>query len=480
MKNSAKLILLITFCILFSLNRICYAIPKELQSLPYAIYPDSSTYNIERFDFNKRFDIHPKAIFIPDSNAALIKTIKILHKNKLNFSIRSGGHCFEASSLSPDYIVDLRNFNSIKFLKNGVYVGTGVRSSFIIEALGERNLAIPTGTCASVGIGGLALGGGIGWLSRTYGLTSDAIKSITLLTADAKIIEVNPETAPDLFWALRGAGQQSYGIVLGFTFKPVDIPEASFIKLSWEWDPALASEIIHSWHQWIQGLPENINPVLTFIYSHHHLSISITGLKVGHSPFREWESAFKKLHPHIEVKTGNYLQLTKVWEEHPNTPFLKIKSNMTFKVPPAPAIEYLIHYLEKLQRQQADFNFVIEITALGGEFARGNSAFFPRKAFEWWHEVASWENPSQTPYALHSIRQFNAKLTSWVGIFCYSNDVDYDLGKNYLTAYYGNHINRLIKIKNKYDPYNFFHWKQSIPVSSPDYTKSLLNKPNIP
>lgn len=440
------------------------SIPSKLQGLPFVTYPvEISHYNTERFNFNKRFNIFPKAIIAPKSFSTLSKVLHFLRKKHLNFSIRSGGHCFEPGSLSHDYILDLRRFNSIEISENEVYIGAGARLGPVIQKLGKYDLAIPTGTCQSVGIAGLTLGGGIGFLSRTFGLTCDALKSITFLTADSKIIEVSENQYPDLFWALRGAGNGSYGIALGFTFKTFHVPKASFLKLKWEWNSLLVHQIFDAWHEWIQQLPDNINPVLTLEYSDGVLSILLEALKVGKVPFTEWEQTFQKLNPRVELQTGRYVDLAQLWADSPTTPFQKIKSLIAFQPIPNAAIQLTIEYLEQLQLNQAPFHVGFEFSAFGGKLAQGDTAFFPRKAFEWWHQAVNWNQQEQETVALASIRQFYALVSPLVSNFCYANDVDYDLGSQYLEAYYGDHVSRLIQIKNIYDPQNIFHWEQSIP-----------------
>lgn len=441
------------------------SIPKKLQGLNYIVYPiQFLPYNTERFNFNKRFNVFPKAIIIPKSKNTLAKVLKFLREKHLDFSVRSGGHCFEPGSLSSDYILDLRRFNTIK-LKcfEDVYIGAGVRLGPVIKALGDINRAIPTGTCQSVGISGLSLGGGIGFLVRTYGLTCDAIKSITLLTADSEIIEVDSSHFSDLFWALRGAGNNSYGIALGFTFKTFYIPAASFFELKWNWDPALVTQIFHAYQSWIAQLPNSINPVLSMGYSNGALSISIIGLKVGADPFVEWEPAFNSLNPSVSIKTGSYLKLAQLWADSPTSPFQKVKSLMAFNPISDPVLAQTITYLQSLQTAQANFQVNFQFVALGGQYAQGNTAFFPRQAFEWWHQVANWNLQEQEPAALASLNAFYNSVQPLVSNFAYTNDTDYDLGPNYLTAYYGNNVSQLIQIKNKYDPNNIFHWTQSIP-----------------
>jgi len=443
------------------------SIPSRLQELSFAIYPTQVfTYNTVRFNFNKRFNVFPKAIIIPKSHASLAKVLKTLRKKNLAFAVRSGGHCFEPGSLSSDYVLDLRRFNSIKLSDEGeVYVGSGARLGPVIEKLGKLDLALPTGTCQSVGMGGLALGGGIGFLARTFGLTCDAVKSMIVLTADSAIIEVDENHYSDLFWALRGAGNNSYGIVLGFKFKTFSVPAATFFELKWNWDPLLIQQIFNAWHSWIAQLPNTINPVLTMSYSNGALSVSIVGLKVGSDPFVEWQTAFQNLNPTVNIHTGRYVDLAQLWADSPTEPFSKVKSLIAFTPIPAPAVQLAIDYMQQLQLSQAPFQASLQVTAFGGQLAQGDTAFFPRNAVEWWHQVVNWNQQEQEAAALASIGAFYSSVVPLVSNFAYSNDVDYDLGNSYLQAYYGDHVDRLIQIKNKYDPNNLFHWQQSIPLS---------------
>jgi len=440
------------------------SIPPKLRGLSFATYPiDIANYNIERFNFNKRFNIFPKAIFAPRCVSDLAKVLRYLSKHHLNFSIRSGGHCFEPGSLSPDYILDLREFDQIKVSKNKAYIGAGARLGPVIKKLGKCNYVIPTGTCQSVGIAGLTMGGGIGFLSRTFGLTCDAVESITFMTADSKIIKVNKNQHPDLFWALRGAGNGSYGIALGFTFKTFHVPKVSFLKLKWEWDPLLVHQIFDAWQAWIQNLPDSINPVLTLEYLDGKLGLLLEALKVGKEPFTEWEQAFQQFNPQVELQTGRYVDLAQLWADSPTAPFQKIKSLIAFQPISPFAVQLTIDYFEQLKLSKAPFDVGFEFSAFGGKLAQGDTAFFPRSAFEWWHQAVNWHQQEQGPAALASIRQFYNSVAPLVSKFSYANDVDYDLGSHYLKAYYGTHVNRLIKIKNIYDPKNIFHWKQSIP-----------------
>ena len=207
----------------------------------------------------------------------------------------------------------------------------------------------------------------------------------------------------------------------------------------------------------ISGLfscPIHINPSLELRYSNGEVNVLLTGLKVGDKPFTEWEQAFKDLNPTVHIHTGRYVDLASFWADSPTLPFSKVKSVMAFEPISDAILQKTIDYLEKLQMNKANFLISLEFVALGGKLSQGEAAFFPRKASQWWHQVANWNQQDQELAALDSIRQFYDSVAPLVSNYCYSNDVDYDLGNKYLEAYYGDHVERLIQIKNKYDPHN--------------------------
>ncbi len=451
------------------------SIPSELKNLPYGIYAEDSEYNTARLDYNKRFSYFPLAIFTPKTNKQAQTLLKKLKNHQLNFAIRSGGHCFEPGSLSSDFIFDLSHFNTIQpDIKNKeVYIGAGARLGDVIEKLGRLGFAIPTGTCPSVGVAGLALGGGIGFLCRPYGLTCDAIKSLTVLDAKGNIIEVNQQSYPDLFWAMRGAGNGSYGIVLGLTFHMVEIPIVTFYELSWEWDFRLIPDIFETWQHWVQDLPDTITSVLGIRHPQElcaipdetaPLVIRVHGLKIGKEPFNEWKKAFKHLKPKVQTFTGSYLEISKYWAVESSLPFNKNKSRILMKPVNKKVIMEVTRFFEKLEEINPDFVAYFNFEVLGGAVRNGDTAFFPREAFGWWQQAYFWDIPELSNDILALSQKFYDQIPNEVSKLCYANMVDYTLGRKYLPLYYGTHVDRLIKIKNKYDPTNLFHWKQSIPT----------------
>lgn len=442
-------------------------IPPALQNLNYVMYPNCDVYNTNRFDYNKRFNLFPTAIIVPQTLVQLQFAFQVLKENNLPFAVRSGGHCSGPGSLSSGYIIDLRNFNAIipNIGNSTVTIGAGCRLGEVISALGAINYAIPTGSCSSVGITGLALGGGIGLLARAYGLTSDSIISMTVLMADGTVIVVTKDTYPDLFWALRGAGANAFGIVLDFTFTMHYVPTVSYLQLSWPWHPSQVPQIVDAWQTWFPAQSTNITSEMIFYYNNGQLILKINALKIGATPFTEWQAAFEKFNPTVSVHQGTYLAAADIFASNYTQPFSKVKSKFLFSPLSSTAITALVNFMTQLGNNPCPFLFFIEFGgASGGAITQGDSAYYPRGAYAWMFQFIYWPFEFQQQEALNLIRQFYSSFEQYTSPYSYANLVDYDLGAYYLCAYYGSNISRLIQIKNIYDPTDIFRWHQGIPL----------------
>jgi len=444
------------------------SIPAALQGLDYVMYPNCDVYNTNRFNYNKRFNLFPIAIIVPQTQVQLQYAFQVLTQNNLPFTTRSGGHCYGPGSLSSGYIIDLRNFNAItpNVGNNTVTIGAGCRLGQVIETLGALNYAIPTGTCPSVGIAGLALGGGVGLLSRAYGLTADAVISMTVLMADGTIIEVTQDTYPDLFWALRGAGANAFGIVLDFTFTMYYVPTVSYLQLTWPWNPSQVAQIVNAWQAWFPVQSPDITSELIFYYNNGQVTLKLNALKVGATPFTEWQSAFAQFNPTVTTMyQGNYVGAADIFASTYTQPFSKVKSKFIFSPLSSDGIALIINFMSQLANNRCPYLLFLEFGgASGGVIERGDSSYFPRGAYGWIFQFIYWPFEFQHEGALNLIRQFYTSFERYTSPYNYANLVDYDLGAYYLYAYYGTNINRLVQIKNTYDPNNIFTWRQGIPL----------------
>ena len=140
-------------------------------------------------------------------------------------------------------------------------VGPGAQLIDLYAALSRRGLLVPAGSCPSVGVGGLALGGGHGLSGRRFGLTSDNLRAATIVTADGRARRVSSGAGEDLFWACRGGGGGNFGIATSLTFETHRAAGGSWFFVSWPWSQA--AEALAAWQAFAPGAP----PALTSIMS---------------------------------------------------------------------------------------------------------------------------------------------------------------------------------------------------------------------
>lgn len=190
------------------------------------VTPADESYDTARLTQSLREDRRPLAIVQAVTEQDVASTITFARERGLGLAIRSGGHGLAAGAIADNGIVlDLKQMSHVVVdpVSRTARIQPGATSAVIAAAAHEHGLALTTGDTASVGIGGLATGGGIGYLVRSHGLTIDNIMSARVATADGAIVVASPIEHPDLFWAIRGGGS-NFGVVTEFTVRlaPVD------------------------------------------------------------------------------------------------------------------------------------------------------------------------------------------------------------------------------------------------------------------
>jgi len=169
----------------------------------------------------------PAVVFECATSQDVVLALQYAKAAKLLVSVRSGGHSNTGLSTNDGgIIIDVSLMNAVEVLDTHagrVRIGAGARWVDAAKALHEHGLAISSGDTRSVGVGGLTLGGGIGWMVRKYGLTIDSLQSVEMVTADGQILTVSAQSHPDLFWAVRGGGG-NFGVATSFeyTAHPID------------------------------------------------------------------------------------------------------------------------------------------------------------------------------------------------------------------------------------------------------------------
>jgi FAD/FMN-containing dehydrogenase len=172
----------------------------------------------------------------------------------LAVAVRSGGHCFAGRSSSDGLIIDVTPLNAVALDGGRVTVGAGTRLGELYDVLDRHGVTLPAGCGPTVGIAGLTLGGGLGILGRTYGLTCDSLRAAEVVLADGRVVTCDERREPELFWALRGGGNGTLGVVTSLVFDTVPAPDATGFHLTWPHPRAAA--IIEAWQGWAPDAPD--------------------------------------------------------------------------------------------------------------------------------------------------------------------------------------------------------------------------------
>jgi FAD/FMN-containing dehydrogenase len=235
--------------------------------------------------FNPRFDdILPTALARPVDARDVRDAIRFTVPRGIRVRARSGGHSYAGySTVSDGVVLDLRRLNSISVDKrNGTAtIGAGSQLIDISSALAGKGVTLPVGSCPSVGVAGVTLGGGFGLASRHFGLTLDSLLGVRIVTTDGELRTVDERSDPDLMWALKGGGGGNFGVVTDFVFRVHPLPKAaSYFEVVWPW--SAADEAIGAWQAWAPHAPDAVTSIL-HLNSGSHPSIAANGQFMGPS-----------------------------------------------------------------------------------------------------------------------------------------------------------------------------------------------------
>jgi FAD binding domain/Berberine and berberine like len=219
------------------------------------VLPGSPRYDEVRRPPIPRFhDVRPQAVVLCRTPADVGEAIAFARRSGIALAVRSGGHDFAGRSSGPGMVLDLTAMNSLEVSDGLATVGPGCRLGDLYTALAQHDVTIPGGCGATVGIGGQALGGGLGLLGRARGLTSDQVVAAQVALADGRVVECGEHRHEDLFWALRGAGSHGLGVVTRLTLRTLPEPAATSFHLEWPYERA--SALIAAWQEWSPPAPD--------------------------------------------------------------------------------------------------------------------------------------------------------------------------------------------------------------------------------
>ena len=234
--------------------------------------PGTSTYDTVRLVQNPRYDGAKPLAVLSVANAGDVATgLSFAQDHSVPVAIRSGGHSYPGWSAGDGaLVVDVRSLDTVSLDGTSVTVGAGAALLPVYDALAARGRGIGAGSCPTVGIAGLAQGGGVGVLTREHGLTCDQVTSMEVVLADGRTVTADVEREPDLFWALRGGGGGHLGVVTSFTLTTFEASDITRDFLTWPL--AAAREVVPAWLASAPGADRRLWSTLKLLGGEKHTS----------------------------------------------------------------------------------------------------------------------------------------------------------------------------------------------------------------
>jgi hypothetical protein len=438
----------------------------------HVVTPDAAGYDLARRSYNPLFDTRRPAAIAQCVNTSDVQAcVAAAVASRTPIAARGGGHSYAGYS-TPDnaLVVDLAGMSGVRVDGDTAVVGAGTRLIDVYAGLAAAGRCLPAGSCPSVGVAGLTLGGGIGVLSRKYGLTCDRLLGATVVTADGRARTVSAGAEPDLFWALRGGGGGNFGIVTSFTFATVPAPELTVFQLNYN----AVADAFGAWQPWIAAAPNEL-------WSNFNITggpaptCTVAGCYVG--PAGPVNAMLNTLvakagaPTYRTVRTMGYLDAMRYFggcatksmttcqaqthgAEWNREPF-RASSRMLAAPLRDPA------KIVEIATSHPDMHVIID--ALGGAVSSvsATDTAFPHRAALASIQLYLKTTPAAAQNATTQITTVRDELAQLVGTAAYVNYIDATM-PNWPQSYYGVNLPRLRQVAQTYDPTNTFTFAQAV------------------
>jgi FAD/FMN-containing dehydrogenase len=457
------------------------------------VRPDSPDYDSARKPAIARFQsIRPAAVVRCRTPDDVAETIRFAQLTRLPTGIRSGGHCFAGRSSSEGVVIDVAPMNEVSASDGVATIGAGAQLGAVYESLNQHDLTLAAGSCPSVGIAGLTLGGGLGILGRKYGLTSDQLLGAQVVLADAQVVDCDEDHDQELFWALRGAGAGNFGVVTSFVFRTRAAASATNFHLSWPYSRAAA--VIDAWQAWAPGASDDLYASL-LVRAPREVgrppSLDLFGSMLGSEEDAAGLLDDLAVRAGTDPTTHSLEHLTRqetlrYWADlgtadhtHPGEPqppteseHLLLKSEFFRQSLPSDAVAALLANLveERVAGQSRELDF----TPWGGAYNRirpDATAFVHRRELFSLKHSAVVDSDAAKDAARRWLTKSWTTARAWGSGGVFPNFPDPDL-EDWGHAYYGANYERLLRVKRTYDPGNVFRFHQSIASSARPHSTS--------
>jgi FAD/FMN-containing dehydrogenase len=428
------------------------------------ILPDDASYELTRRIWNANIDKHPGLIARCSGVADVVHAVKFARSNDLLVAVRSGGHNVGGRAVCDDgMVIDLSAMKGIYVdpRLRTVRVQSGVTLGEVDRETHPHGLAVPVGVVSKTGIAGLTLGGGVGWLVRKYGLTCDNVLSCEVVTAEGDIVTADAETNADLFWGLRGGGG-NFGIVTSFLYRahPVSTVLGGLILYARD----QADAVLHNYRAFMASAPDELTAYAGLLSTPEGIpAVGVLPCYCG--DIADGERILKPLRtfgtPIVDsIQPLPFPAMQKLVDDafpdgthnYWKSTFLKALSDE--------AIGVIVEHANRIQSPLS--SVVIELYGgAAGKFGQADTAFAHRQAEYNVGIMAQWTNVAESKTHISWARDLAKALEPYSSGGYLPNFVSEDDPDSVRTAFADNYA-RLVELKTKYDPGNFFSLNQNV------------------
>ncbi len=435
---------------------------------------DSPDYDDVRSIWNAMIDKRPAIIARCTGTADVITAVNFARDNGLLTAVRGGGHNIAGSALCEGgFLIDQSTLRSVHVNPRAktAWVSPGATLGDVDHETQAFGLATSTGINSTTGIAGLTLGGGFGWMTRKYGMTVDNLISAEVVTADGQVVIASEEENADLFWGIRGGGG-NFGVVTQFQFRLHEIgPEVMSGLICFRYEDS--KKVFEQYRDFVAGAPDELSvwvvtrkaPPLPFIDEawHGKEMIALAALYTG--DMEEGAAAMEPLksfatpigealfpHPFVGFQAAFDPLLTpgarNYWKSHD---FTELNDG---------AIDAVIEYAGKLPSDQCE----IFLAQLGGAMGRvpADATAYPHRGTNFVLNVhGRWDDAADDEKCIGWAREFFDASAPFASGSVYVNFMTED-EEDRVKAAYGPNYDRLVELKNKYDPTNMFRLNHNI------------------
>jgi FAD/FMN-containing dehydrogenase len=424
--------------------------------------PGDPGYDEARAVWNAMVDRHPQVIVRCASTGDVAEAVRFAREHDLEIGVRCGGHSVLGLAV-PDggLMIDLTPMGGVRVdpARRRAWVQGGALLGALDRAAQEHGLATTAGNVSHTGVGGLTLGGGMGWLARRFGLSCDNVAAFDMITADGNLVRASETENPDLFWGLRGGGG-NFGIVTEFEFRLHAVGTQALVA-DFMFDLEDALPVLRGWRDLNAGAPRQA----TFTASVTDSGAAVGFVWVGDPAEgqRLLPSLAALARPVAErIRELSYLDLQRIDDTVEGHALRRYWKGHYFSAFPDEAIE--AYLLRGAADGRGEHLPSVSLQAYGGAIADvpdSEAAFSRRDTMFEFVAAARWSDPAEDESRIAAARRCAAALDRFAS-GAYVNVLTDEGAGGVARAYPPHKLARLTALKAAYDPENVFHLNQNI------------------